>query len=219
VIDRSDWLRSVDALHAAGTRAGAVLQDPSVARRWDDASVLPGLTVGGVAGHLLGVVRATERRLELPRSVGASVVDPAVGYAVIRLDGLGQLDEPQFAVVREGAARLGARGWVAVAEAYDQALTRLVARLHGEDPGRLVPLPDAASATTVRAYTTTRLVELVVHADDLAESVGAPVAPPTADASDAVIEFLVRATRHRVGDAEVVRALAGRRPSDVLRAL
>jgi hypothetical protein len=75
------------------------------------------------------------------------------------------------------------------------------------------------AATTVRAFTTTRVVELVVHADDLAESVGAVIPPPSADAAEIAIGLLVASTRHRLGDARTIRALAGRREADELRAL
>ena len=89
----------------------------------------------------------------------------------------------------------------------------------GEDSDRLVVLPDASTSATLHDYTETRIVELVIHADDLALSVGAQPEPPPSDAATIAIDFLVRSVRYRAGDGATLRALAGRSDTGVLRAL
>ena len=215
----SPWPRVVGAFHDAGKRARVVLEDPRVDRCWHEPSILPKLSVAGLAGHLLGVLRAFERRCDLPCTAEATVVDPAENYAIVRLARIDDLDQPQFALVRDNAERVGNRGHAAVTESYRTALSRLVVRLADESHERPIILPDTATATTLTDYTITRIVELVVHADDLAESVGVSVDPPSAASADLAIDFLVRAARFRMGEPELLRALAGRRPADLLRSL
>jgi Mycothiol maleylpyruvate isomerase N-terminal domain len=206
------------AFELAGAHALRVIADPAVSTHWDDPSVLPRMTVGALAGHLLAVVRTFERRCDLETTGTETLVDLAAGYAPTRLDRHADLDEPRFRSVREGAARVAERGAVKVASEFAACLTRLVARLQ-TDPPQVVQLPDPMHAAPLRAYTITRVVELVVHTDDLARSAGVAVAAPDPEVAELVIDFLVSADRHRIGDADVLRALAGRADPDELRAL
>jgi hypothetical protein len=66
-------------------------------------------------------------------------------------------------------------------------------------------------------YLETRLVELVVHDDDLATSVDVPTELP-GEALELAIDHLVAVARFRHGDLAVVRALA-RRERDISEAL
>ena len=206
------------AFELAATRASRVIADPAVATRWEEPSVLPRMTVGALAGHLLAVVRTFERRCDMPTIRAATVVDPAAGYVQVRLDRDADLDEPRFRSVRDGAARVAERGPGVVVEAFQACTTRLVDRLRA-DPPELVPLPDPTHVSTLRDYTITRIVEVVIHTDDLAVSTGVHADPPDREVASLVIEFLVSAARHRVGDTQVLRALAGRSDVNDLRAL
>lgn len=161
----------VGAFELATTRAWRVITDPAVATRWEEPSVLPRMTVGALAGHLLAVVRTFERRCEMPTTRTATVVDPAAGYVQVRLAVEADLDEPGFRSVREGAARVAVRGPELVLEASRACTTRLVDRLRA-DPPAFVQLPDPTLVSTLRDYTITRVVEVVIHTDDLAVSVG-----------------------------------------------
>jgi hypothetical protein len=64
-------------------------------------------------------------------------------------------------------------------------------------------------------YLPTRLVETVVHADDLAVSTGAARVDFDPRAFDVVIDVLVGTARGRHGDLAVVRALTRRERDDV----
>ena len=71
---------------------------------------------------------------------------------------------------------------------------------------------------TVDEYLRTRVVELVVHADDLAASVGVAPMAPRPETGKIAIDALVDVARIRHGDLAVLRALA-RRERDPVGAL
>jgi hypothetical protein len=77
------------------------------------------------------------------------------------------------------------------------------------------------ASVRIEAYVATRVVELVVHSDDLATSVALPplAVPPTAAA--VAIEIFVELARARTGDLEVIRAFtrSERSKPDILRVL
>jgi hypothetical protein len=62
---------------------------------------------------------------------------------------------------------------------------------------------------STECYVATRVVELVVHADDLACSVGLEATPPQA-ALDVSVSTMVEAARSVHGDLAVLRALTRR---------
>jgi len=213
------WSRVVAAFADSGARTHSVLATDAVAAAWTEASILPEMTVGDIAGHLLAVLIMFDRRYALTPPPDALPADPdGAGYAAVRLGDASDLDRPPFRIPREGGRRVAARGHAAAVEQFAALLEGLEARLRDDDADRALLVGDDA-ATTLRAFTTTRIVELVVHGDDLAESVGAAILPPSADAAEIVIGRLVASTRHRVGDSRPIRALVGRGEVDDLRAL
>ena len=214
-----DWNRVVAAFAESGGRAHATLADDAVAEAWETDSILPEMTVGDVGGHLLAVLIMFDRRYDVPTPADIVPVDPVGGYAEVRLADPSDLDRPPFRVPREGGRRVSARGHAAVVAQFADTLARLDARLRADGPDRPILVGDGTVPMTLRAFTTTRIVELVVHADDLAESVGGAIPPLSDDAAAIVIDHFVLAVRHRVGDATTIRALAGRSDPDALRAL
>jgi hypothetical protein len=214
-----DWKRVVAAFAESGARAHAVLATDAVRQDWSAASILPEMTVGDIGGHLLAVLIMFDRRYDVPIPAGAAPMDPVGGYAGIRLGDPSDLDRPPFRIPREGGRRVSARGHAAVVEQFGTTLARLDARLGADGPDRPILVGDGTVPMTLRAFTITRVVELVVHADDVAESVGEAVPPLSDDAAAIVIDHFVMAVRHRVGEATTIRALAGRTDPDALRAL
>jgi hypothetical protein len=125
-------------------------------------------------------------------------------------------------MVREDAERRAAYGAEAVAQRFRDLVTRLLRRLPDESPERLVPvwtIPDGV--TRLRTYVATRVVELVVHSDDLAASVDAPPLEVPRGAATTVIEVFTELARARSGDLGVIRAFARaeRAVPDALRVL
>ncbi|HZE33962.1 MAG TPA: hypothetical protein VE198_21340 [Actinoallomurus sp.] len=66
-------------------------------------------------------------------------------------------------------------------------------------------------------FVTSRLLELVVHSDDLAYSVGMPTPELPAEATETVVDLLSRIALRRHGPTNVLRALsrAERAPSSI----
>jgi len=96
-----DWSRAVTAFADSGTRALTVLASDAVREAWPDDSILPEMTVGDVAGHLVAVLIMFDRRYDLAVPAGAVAVDPGgAGYASVRLDRASDLDRPAFRIPR-----------------------------------------------------------------------------------------------------------------------
>jgi hypothetical protein len=68
----------------------------------------------------------------------------------------------------------------------------------------------APAAIRLADFLPTRVLELVVHADDLAVSVGVEAPAPSKDTASVAIEVMIAFARTTHGDQEVLRALARR---------
>ena len=80
------WERVTGAFADSGARAHTVLATDAVAQAWRDASILPQMTIGDIAGHLLAVLIMFDRRYELtapPEVVATDAVGG--GYSTVRL--------------------------------------------------------------------------------------------------------------------------------------
>jgi uncharacterized protein (TIGR03083 family) len=158
----------------------------------DRPSVLPGWSVRDLAAHLV-VVADSVRHLEaLPSTAGVlSISEYLAGYAARadRITGLTQ----------EAAVEIVDLG-VAYDERWDAALHHL-ASLAGTEK-----LLARRAAARTADFVATRVVELVVHADDLARSVPArepPALPPAADRLVTRLLLDVLAIRHPGRSVEV----------------
>jgi uncharacterized protein (TIGR03083 family) len=198
-----------------------VVADSQVGERWAEPSALAGLSVGGLAAHLYAATRRFEVALDEPMSSAPKVVALADFYGRNRVDDASDLDAGWHPMVREDAERRAAHGHAAVVQRFREVVARLDERLPGASPDRLVPvwtIPNGA--TSLEAYVATRVVELVLHSDDLAASVELPIEVPSRAASS-VVATLVDLARARVGDLQVMRAFARaeRAAPDALRVL
>lgn len=126
---------------------------------WSGPSVLSGWTVTELAVHVLHVLESTPRVLGTPAADRPlSIAEYVAGYA------------PAATQVREReVAGAAGRQPADVRRALRDVLAALPDRLAGLDPAAVV----RAARGPVRAgdYLVTRVVELVVHGDDLARSV------------------------------------------------
>lgn len=199
----------------AAEQAVRLLAAEEVARDWEQESVLPGMSVGGLAGHLANSVLQVERFLDGP-VVGAEPVSPVHYYA--RLVGTSVPDSALNVGVRARSEETAAAGPATVGEQARDAWQRLARRL-AEEPAerRVAVLHRPGEEMLLDGYLRTRCVELAVHLDDLALSVG--VSSPAPEAALAVaVDVLVAAARERHGDQAVLHALA-RRERDTVQAL
>lgn len=194
------------ALLAALPPAADLLRRPEVATAWDSPTDLPGYTVGGVAGHLVRAVGRAEPTLEGPTPVGdeAALTD---WYLMNRVAAPADLDGDFPRFLREDGERLARQGPSALAEELEAICDRLRERLAEEDADRYVAVVLTERPVPLVDYLASRLLEVVVHADDVAAGAGTEspsFGPPVIDAATG---FLMRLARARSGDLAVVRAL------------
>jgi hypothetical protein len=204
-----------DVYLEAAESAVQLLGSGDVARAWDDESVLAGMSVGGLAGHLARSVLQVEWFLD-GDVVGAEPVSPVRYYA--RLQDTSSPGSALNVGVRARSEETASLGPAAVSGETSAALARLRVRLAAEPLDRRVAvLHRPGEEMLLDGYLQTRCVELAVHIEDLALSVGSEVRAPAAAVAFAV-DVLVAAARDRHGDRAVLHALA-RRERDVVDAL
>jgi Mycothiol maleylpyruvate isomerase N-terminal domain len=197
-------------LDAAATAAG-LLARPELARHWEAASVLPEFGVAALAGHLLRGMTTVEGYLAGPEPDEAGISAGRYFATIIRS---ADITAPAHQAIRLRGAEAAAGGPAALARDAGAALARLPAELAGVPAGRRLKVAGGL-VLTLDEYLRTRVVELVVHADDLAISIGADLAPPAPTTSQVAIATLVEVARIWHGDLAVLRALARRERDEV----
>jgi hypothetical protein len=210
--------RRVSSVRAAFLDAGRVAADllarPEVESAWDGPSALPELTVRGLAGHLLRATGSVTAYLDRPEPDGEPI--GAAEYYVQAVE------EPDIhsdvhRAIRQRGEDEAAGGYEAVRDRSYELLETLRARLDAETPHRKVRAYKNL-VLTIDDYLVTRLIELTVHVDDLAVSVGVPPPELPREATDLAIAALVEAAKLKHGDLAVLRALT-RRERDEAQAL
>lgn len=195
--------------HAAFLEAAAVAVDlmgtPQVAARWADPSALPHMTVGALAQHLGSQVLSAHAAAHDPAYAGderpVSLVEHYRRAAWVEAG----VDDEANVSIREGAEQAAADGYVAVLARVETALAGL--QPWPVDAPTAVRMPWWDWCLSDEDFLVTRMMELMVHSDDLAVSVGiaTPVFPPKV--SRRVLTLLTAVAEDRFGQAEVVRAL------------
>jgi hypothetical protein len=206
------------AFLACAQVAEELIASDTAAERWREPSALTGYTVGGLAGHLARAVLTLDGYLAGP----APQVEPtdAAGYYLRVLAAHDPVSSDFHLRVRQRGEEEAADGPAALAARLRDARDALADRLATVEAGRLVAALDG-TALPVEEYLQTRLVELVVHLDDLAVSIGLaePAGVPDA-AYETVAVVLTRLAVRRTGGLPAVRSLARReRRPDAVRAL
>jgi hypothetical protein len=194
----------------AARGAGAVISSPIVAAAWDSPSALAQMTVGSVAGHLLLIVRRVAQHLDEDQPPVETVRSPET-FTWLRVGEAEDLGRAEHRVVRADGDRVALWGWDAVRRSYADRVEKLAGRLEAHRP-RAVRVGD--TAMDFEFYLVTRIVELLVHTDDMAVSVG--MSPPalSTDAMTLALPVLVDAARSIHGDHAVLRSLSRRERAD-----
>lgn len=210
---------------AAVNAAVPFLETPELAACWEEESALARFSVRGLAGHLLRATTSVEAYLDRPEPGGEEEALSATAYyAAAVYSDIGDarstgpdLDSDLHVAVRARGEEAAGDGPEALARAWSQAAERLATRLAAEAPDRRMRVFNNL-VIRLDDYLATRLVELCIHTDDLAVSLG--VAPPAlpAAATGLAVTTLFELARLRHGDTAVLRALA-RRERDAVAAL
>ena len=197
---------------AAAATAVDLLDDPRVEATWDHASALTGMTVGSLAAHLARSVLQVGWFLDGDVTGGSIPVSAVTYYA--RLSDTASRSSPLNTGVEARSAETASIGAIGTATQARDALVELGRRLQVEPPERRVAVAHRPGEELfLDEYLRTRLVELAVHIEDLALSIGSTViAPPEAVAI--AVELLFDAARERHGDMAVLHALSRRERDD-----
>ncbi|WP_255953708.1 maleylpyruvate isomerase N-terminal domain-containing protein [Streptomyces odontomachi] len=201
----------MDGYLGAAEQAVALLEAPEVAAAWERPSALAEMTVGALAGHLAAQIFSVGSALRI-------CVDPALREThevpIPLLEHYARaawIDAPLDGEVNAGIRKRGE-------DHASQGASRLVglARTALADQHRLaecaddqvVFMPQTGWALRLDDFLVTRMLELAVHRDDLAVSVGRPVQELPQAAFDPVLVLLARLAARRHGQSALLRALA-----------
>lgn len=200
---------------AAADCTARLLADPAVAAAWSAPSALTDMTVGALAGHLAR--QLFNVRLALAQDDRA---DPPLTllehYARVRWIGAKHDDDANLEV-RRSSGQEAADGPAALAARAADAARALRSELAAQPADRVVFLPWVLWSLTLDDLLSTRLMEIAVHRDDLACSVGGHIEELPAAATDAAVALLATLAARRHGSAAVLRALsrAERAPASI----
>ncbi|MFJ6168280.1 maleylpyruvate isomerase N-terminal domain-containing protein [Micromonospora orduensis] len=199
----------VDALDAAFPVAAAIALDlirrPEVTERWSDPSALPHLSVGGLACHLgRQAVRAAEL---LPEATDLPTLESADSHYE-RAAWVSEGTPDEAAVANGPDEADAARGPADLHTSSTRAL-EVVRDLLGRGAARdVVPIPWQGWSLRRADFLLTRQLEIVVHSDDLAVSVGVPTPAFPPEVFDPVRDLLVRLAVRRRGQSALISALS-----------
>jgi hypothetical protein len=204
-----DWLRSI-------------LGRTEVSAAWAEPSAVAEYTVGGIAAHGVHSVLWLEQLLRDSEPAGLRQVSIAEFFGTNRVEGSVDRD-PFSASLRAAAEAFALTGAPVVAAACTASRDELVSLLSAAKADRAVPVVRVAGGQVfLQDYLRTRVLEVVVHADDVACSVrGLLVDDPPPAAIDISLGVCLEMARARAGGVGTLRAFtrAERAEPDALRVL
>ena len=196
------------AFLAVAVDARALIADPEVARQWHEPSALREMTTGHLAGHLARGVFTVEQYLGAPAPTGTATVTPGA-YFVEGAKLTDDMHDELNTQIRQRSRAESQGGHGDLVMRLDQSIGRVTAALSEEEHDRLVAV-FGGTLMTLDDYLVARLVELVIHIDDLAVSVAVETPSVVEEARALVVDCLVEMARRAHGDLAVIRAMARR---------
>lgn len=204
-----------DFLVAAGSVVD-LLGRVEVVARWSDPSALPQMSVAALAAHLGSQVLTVHAAV----TEGAGVTQREPVHLLEHYDQVAwvrdDVDADSNRTIREGAEQAAGVGHDRLLQHLQRAVDDLRLALTAPELPPAITMPWWDWSLSFEDYLVTRVMEIVVHSDDLAVSVGidAPVLPEPV--LGPVLALLVGISLRRHGQAAVVRALSRReRAGDV----
>lgn len=179
------------------------LGDPRISAAWDQQSVLEEQTVGSVAAHVGRGCWVALQYLDTGVPSGPVDFDSAADYYAKLLDAA---TPEMHAGIRERGAEGAKSGPSGVRQQLVDEMTALESRLTDEPEDHLISVY-GENVMTLDDYLETRIVEQVVHLDDLSRSVRGEPFAITPAAEELVIACGADIGRRRFGGTAVVRAL------------
>jgi len=181
---------------------------PEITARWEEESSCAGMSVGALTWHL---VNQPQRILETlaahdPRDSRLAEPIPVSQHYAQAVWLAEDLDGPSNVGVRERGEEQAAAGPKAAATAAKKAAAKLDAALLTAPPVVVVPWTGAAMA--LEDFVATRLLEIVVHSDDLAASLSVPAPRFAHETLSPVLTLLTDLAVRRHGQDALVRTLS-----------
>jgi hypothetical protein len=168
---------------------------------------LPEFDVGGLAGHLAYQILVVPQTLTGP-APQEQTIPLLEHYGRVPWIGAG-IDDDINVRIRHGGEQEAAEGPTALAARVDSAIKELTYALVSAAADRPVRIPLWGPwSLLLDDMLTTRMMELAVHSDDLAVSVGIATPALPQSAVDTVIDLLARLAVRRHGPTSVLRALS-----------
>ncbi len=192
-------------MFVAGAKMVAdTLDDPVVGAAWGTDSVLEHQSIGSLCGHMArGCVAIVEEYLDKGDAVGDVSLSSAGHYFASVMDGL---DDDGHAGIRARGVEVAEEGWEAIVERTNDAAARLEERLEAEPAGRLIEV-FGGHLMRLDDYLHTRIIEQVVHLDDLARSLERPAPRFPPGTVQLTIACALEIGRRRHDVVELMRAL------------
>jgi hypothetical protein len=199
-LDRTTFLVAVECVADLVTR-------PEVGSRWEDESACAGMTVGGLTHHLasqaINACVLIERRDLAPAEAETIAILEHYRRAAWVNESLAAEANTS---IRDSANELASMGRGALIDRFESARADLPGIL--VDPAKVTYIPWQGWSMATDDFLVTRLMEMVVHSDDLAASVDVPAPDFGPEVLDPVLRLLTALALRRHGQDAVVRALA-----------
>ncbi|MGZ3146899.1 maleylpyruvate isomerase N-terminal domain-containing protein [Lentzea chajnantorensis] len=206
-----------DDFLATARQVLTLLRTPQVADHWNDPSALPEFGVSGLAGHIAYQVLPLPGMLEAPAE-DVPTVPLMEHYARAGWTEL-DVDSEFHTRIRDGGEHVASGGHADLCDRFEQTVAALPELLAAAG-NRPVRMPHWGPwAVLLDDYLPSRVMEFVVHADDLAVSVGVDTPEFPRHVHETVIDLLSRLALNRHRGIDIVRAFSrGERASQDITA-
>jgi uncharacterized protein (TIGR03083 family) len=195
-----------EAYLLAAESAAGLLGDPAVAAKWAQPSALEGFTVAGLAGHLASQVLMLPATLQGPPPDGAPI--PLLDhYTRVTWIDAGVDAEINVGIRAAGEHKAEAGPEALAADVADTAM-RLREALEAAPPDMAVSPPAGPWGLRLDDFLVTRMMEIAVHSDDLAYTVGLPTPELAPSIVEPVLALLTGLAVRRHGTPALLRTLA-----------
>lgn len=190
----------------AAQSAADLLDDPAVANLWSKPSALESFTVSGLAGHLARQLFSVSSTLQRPAPTQEPVSLLGHYSKVLWIDA--DVDADINVRIRQGGEQAASDGASVLAAQAREALGLIESLLATESEDRLVEPPAGPWSLKLDDFLITRMMEIAVHSDDLAYSIGVqtPALPPSV--VDPVLALLTSLSARRHGVIALLRAFS-----------
>lgn len=186
-----------------GNTVTTMLSVPGLEERWDEPSALDGLTIGALAAHLGRAFTTTWLYMQADPSGFDDDIDASSYFHKAFDRSAEDLAELNAGIAQRASddAELGAQG---VLDLHISTIGDLRMRLVGMPAERGIEVFDDI-CMPLDSYLVTRMVEVLVHSDDLSVSLGIETPEFAPDVVDIVMVALLGVARERHGDAAMLR--------------